>query len=303
MIIFFHFFNFKPHFILPKKLFDIQKKIIYKSIIFTLIACILLLPLNIWFITSKKIIVEKKTPIQIIFDVSLSMASNDISPSRFISAKNSLLKLLDKLNWYNISIITFSGLPLVYIPFSSDTNWIIKKFEKTNLWDFPPVSDFLWTAIWDALLLAINNLNKINKNNTEKNWIIILLTDWDSNKWYDPMQVLPLIKNKVSIFTLWVWQNNYIIWQDKWNDSVYTNINTQLLEDIANKTNWAFYRILETKNFDEFFDNIGNIIKQKEKQKIENQYLYLNDYLLYLILFCLLSLIIIKAKKPKSNES
>jgi hypothetical protein len=60
---------------------------------------------------------------------------------------------------------------------------------------------------------------------------------------------------------------------------------------------------LETKNFDEFFDNIGNIIKQKEKQKIENQYLYLNDYLLYLILFCLLSLIIIKAKKPKSNES
>ncbi|MFA5748351.1 MAG: VWA domain-containing protein, partial [Candidatus Absconditabacterales bacterium] len=278
-------------------------KIIYKSIIFTLITCILLLPLNIGFITSKKIIVEKKTPIQIIFDVSLSMASNDILPSRFISAKNSLLKLLDKLNGYNISIITFSGLPLVYIPFSSDTNGIIKKFEKTNLGDFPPVSDFLGTAIGDALLLAINNLNKINRNNTEKNGIIILLTDGDSNKGYDPMQVLPLIKNKVSIFTLGVGQNNYIIGQDKWNDSIYTNINTQLLEDIANKTNGAFYRILETKNFDEFFDNIGNIIKQKEKQKIENQYLYLNDYLLYLILFCLLSLIIIKAKKPKSNES
>ncbi|MFA5747602.1 MAG: hypothetical protein WC872_00645, partial [Candidatus Absconditabacterales bacterium] len=74
LIIFIYFFNFKPHFILPKKLFNIQKKIIYKSIIFTLITCILLLPLNIGFITSKKIIVEKKTPIQIILYFSLSMA-------------------------------------------------------------------------------------------------------------------------------------------------------------------------------------------------------------------------------------
>jgi uncharacterized protein YegL len=56
-----------------------------------------LIPLQIKFITDKQIIVEKKLPVQILLDVSLSMAAQDIQPSRFTSAKNSLMKLVEKL--------------------------------------------------------------------------------------------------------------------------------------------------------------------------------------------------------------
>jgi len=149
---------------------------------FILIISILVLPLDLQFVSDKKIITEKILPVQIIFDVSLSMAADDIQPSRYDSAKAALLKLIQTLDGYNISLIAFSGIPFIYIPFSTDTNAIISKFQDTNLGDFPPTDNFLGTAIGDALLLGINNLDKIRLQDPEYPGIIILITDGDSNK-------------------------------------------------------------------------------------------------------------------------
>lgn len=295
LVVVLYFFNFNPKFIIPKNNINLPRFFFYKTILIILTISTVLLPLDYRRVSDKVIVKEKNLPIQILFDVSLSMAANDIQPSRYVAAKDSLIKLIKELDWYNISIIIFSWIPFVYSPFSTNSDAIVTKFDKTNLWDFPPTMDFLGTAIWDAMILWIQNLEKIKLKDQEQPWLIILLTDWDSNKWYDPMQVIDIaVKKQVPIFTLWVWTSNYVIWIDNIWQEVRTSINIPLLQEIANKSWWDFYRILEKQSFDVIFDRIAKLIKQQEKQRVEKKYIYLNDYLMSLVVLCLLSLISVR---------
>lgn len=292
------FFNFKPKFIFPTKYFDQNKYILFKIVNLLLVLSILILPLDLQFVSDKKIITQKILPVQIIFDVSISMAADDIKPSRYDAAKTALLKLMTTLEGYNISLIAFSGIPLIYIPFSTTTEATIAKFQDTNLSDFPPTEDFVGTAIGDALLLGIRNLDKIRLQDPDYPWIIILITDGDSNKWYNPLQVLSIIqKKKVPVFALGVGESDYLIGYDKRWSPVQTSINIPLLQEVTRQTWGEFYRVLQESNFDEFFSYLKDVIKAQEKQKIENQYLVLNQYLLVIMGICVVFLLYAKFKQ------
>ena len=287
---FFFFFNKKPKFLLPFSFFN--KKRWFFSVFLSLILffSVLLLPLRFSFIRDKQIVVEKDVPIQIIFDVSLSMAATDIEPSRFIAAKKSLIELVDKLDWYYISLLVFSGKPFIYIPFSSDSSSIISKLETMNLWDFPPVPDFLWTAIGDALLLGVSNVEYFSNQEIYNPWIVILITDGDSNVGFDPLQVLSYYqKIGVSLFVLWVGKENYVIGRDSWNTNIVTDINVSLLQNLAKKTGWKFYRVLWENSFDVFFEEIIEDVFIYQQEKVQYTFWELNTYILYII-FCWLTI-------------
>ena len=102
------FFNQRPKFLVPISHLKQKYRYTYTFLLGLLLTCVLLLPLRISFVTDKQIIVEKNIPIQIILDVSLSMAANDLKPSRFVAAKTSLISLIKQLDGYPISLITFS---------------------------------------------------------------------------------------------------------------------------------------------------------------------------------------------------
>ena len=132
-------------------------KVFYRGIVVSII----LLPLEMGFVSSKSVIVDKPLPVQIILDVSLSMSAYDINPSRFSAAKTSLAELIRRLDGYDVSLITFSGIPFVAVPFSHDTQAVLAHVEKMSLSDFPPVKEFLGTALGDALLLGVKNLQSV----------------------------------------------------------------------------------------------------------------------------------------------
>lgn len=285
----FFFFNKKPSFLVPTNYLKQKTRYIYTSLLWLLIVSILLLPLRISVISDKKVVVEKNLPIQIVLDVSLSMAANDLSPSRFFAAKKSLISLVHQLDGYQISLITFSWKPFVYIPFSSSSSAIISKLQSMNLGDFPPVKDFLWTAIGDAMLLGVQNLQQFSHQETYKPWIVILITDGDSNIGFDPMQVISYYqKTQVPLYILGVGQENYLIGRDSWNDAVTTNINLTLLQQLADTTSGKFYRVLGNQSFDDFFTELFQNIIDQQQQKIENIFWTLNDYLMYIIFVLLL---------------
>jgi hypothetical protein len=72
-----------------------------------------------------------------------------------------------------------------------------------NLGDFPPVKEFLGTALGDALLLGVSNLQQFSHNDTYKPGIVILITDGDSNIGFDPTQVISYYqKTQVPLFIL-----------------------------------------------------------------------------------------------------
>ncbi|EKD25591.1 MAG: hypothetical protein ACD_80C00012G0007 [uncultured bacterium (gcode 4)] len=289
------FFNQKPNFIVPMKHMKQRSRFAYNILLWLLVVSVVLLPLRISLISDKQVVVEKNLPIQIILDVSLSMAANDLQPSRFVAAKTSLISLIKQLDGYQISLITFSWKPFVYIPFSSSSWAIAAKLQSMNLGDFPPVKDFLWTAIGDAILLGVGNLQQFSHQETYKPWIVILITDGDSNIWFDPMQLVSYYQRmQVPIFVLGVGQENYLIGRDAWNDPITTDINITLLQQLADKTWWKFYRILGEKTFDEFFTELSQNIVTHQQQNIKNIFWELNDYLIYILVFSLFWLLIFR---------
>ena len=278
------FFNARPKFLVPIKYLNQKIWFIYTILLWLLLFCVVLLPLRISLVTDRHVVVEKNIPIQIILDVSLSMAANDLSPSRFFAAKSSLISLIQKLDWYYVSLITFSWKPFIYIPFSFSSSAIITKLQSMNLGDFPPVKDFLWTAIGDALLLGTENLQQFAHQETYKPWIVILITDGDSNIGFDPIQVVSYYqKTQVPLFVLGVGQENYLIGRDTWNQNIVTDINLPLLQQLTDKTWGKFYRVLGQKSFDDFFTELLQNIVAHQQQKIQNIYWNLNDYLIYFI--------------------
>lgn len=257
--------------------------------------CVLLLPLRISFVSDKQVLAEKNLPVQIILDVSLSMAANDLQPSRFAAAKKSLISLVQQLDWYTISLITFSWKPFIYIPFSSSSSAIVAKLQSMNLGDFPPVKDFLGTAIGDALLLGAENLQQFVHQEIYKPWIVILITDGDSNVWFDPLQVVSYYqRTQVPLFVLGVGESNFLIGRDARNSDIITTINLPLLRELADKTWGKFYRVLSGDTFDVFFNQLSQNIISHQQQKIQNILRELNDYLIYLLVSALFWLLIFR---------
>jgi len=277
-----YFFNLKPKFIIPFSKISFWN-VIDRFLFWIVFVLILILPLQIQFLSWKTLIQEKVVPLQILFDVSLSMAADDIDPSRFDAAKSAVMSLLNEMKWYYISLIAFSGAPFVYIPFSSDQKSLSYKLENTTFADFPPDPDFVGTAIGDALILAIDNLSKLDF--LDPAGVIILITDGDSNMWYDPKDVLPFLQKKnIPVFVLWVWEQNYLIGYDYFDTAIKTSINVPLLELLAKETGGKFYRVLWKSDFSIVFDEIFDLLHKQEKELVVDEYFNLNDILFVMLI-------------------
>lgn len=288
------FCNFKPKFILPSRYIDARLLILRRIFIRISLCIVVVLPLRFSFVRDQHIVVEKDFPVQVVLDVSLSMSATDFVPSRFAVAKQSLISLVQSLDGYAVSFITFSWKPFVYIPFSSDVSALVAKLDMMNLGDFPPVQDFLWTAIGDALLLAVSNLQQFFDQETYKPGIVILVTDGDSNLGFDPMDIVKFYqKIHVPLYILWVGQENFLIWHDWRNDAIMTDIHPAFLEDLADVTWGKFYRILDAESFDYFLQDFLADVVARQRQTIQKTYRELNSYLVYLLVCTILGLLVL----------
>lgn len=283
-----------PNYFVPFNLINKKYYFFEKILLFWILWLVIIIPLNINFKSEKKLNSLKTMNVQILFDVSLSMTADDIQPSRFEWAKNSVISLVKNLEGYNISMIAFSGIPFVRMPFSNENEVIVSKLWKMLHSDFPPADNFVWTAIWDAILLWMDNLLK-NNQDEKSPWVIILLTDWDSNKWSRPEQASLISKSKnIPIYTLWMWNSDYLVWRDYFDNEVNTTINIPLLELISKNSWWKFYRVLTEDDFSSIFKEIEQIIKSKELPNIYYEYKSLNLYIYQLLILFLLFYIFIK---------
>ncbi|MBC7503756.1 VWA domain-containing protein, partial [Candidatus Gracilibacteria bacterium] len=63
--------------------------------------------------------------IMIVFDISLSMLAEDVSPNRITVAKNVVRNFISSRTGDRIGLIIFSGKPFVSVPFSTDYRGIL----------------------------------------------------------------------------------------------------------------------------------------------------------------------------------
>jgi len=265
-----------------------------KFLLFLIVLIVALIPFNIWIYQWIKIQKVPTLNIEVLFDVSLSMTAKDMQPDRFTLAKQSLIEFINSLDSnYNIWMITFSGIPFVYIPISDDKKALIWKISHMSMADFPPTLNFVWTAIWDAILLWVDQLVKYTHKKIQP-WVLLLLTDGDSNKWVKVQDAIKYAKqHKIPIFVWAIWKDTkYIVGEDVYWNQVPTSINFELLKKIAKETWWAYQRIQSKEDFIKILSKLSNYVKTYEQVKKEYQYMYLNYYF-YWILFVLLVLYLV----------
>jgi len=273
-----YFFSYKPRFVAPRT----RQTQLYKVITIVAMMAMILLPLNIQFPQSSQAKTIYQTPIQILFDVSLSMAANDIQPSRFAIAKTMVDNLLQWWNNYPTSTILFSGIPFVHMAFGTHTDSARAKWATTHLGQFPPVPQFVWTAIGDALLLGIQNM----ENNGFGSGIMILITDGDSNIWYDPNEVLGIFQKKnIPLYTIGIWQwDDFTVWYDYFGGEILTTYNPEFLEKLSAATSWKSWIIQTNDDTKIVTEKIIETIQSRTITTTEYPIFSLNMILIFILI-------------------
>ena len=255
---------------------------------------------------------EKKlkwVDIVLAFDTSLSMLAEDMKPNRITVAKNTVEGFISKLRpWDRFSLVVFSWRAFTYVPLSLDMN-IIKTFVSyisTNLIN-QNIIGLNWTWIWNAILSSIAKFD----DTPWRQKIIILMTDWESNRWISPISSAKLAEEMwIKIYSIWIWEKDWSIvpyltqdWEKEhiknpdW--SLYlTFLDEDPLRMISMQTNWKYFWANSKNLLEDVFDKIYELevweieISQKIKQK-ERYFdflllaflLYFLESILYLSLF------------------
>lgn len=252
--------------------------------------------MNIGFFSKKEIVVKNDVPVQILFDVSLSMLATDMQPSRFDVMKNAVGQLLLGLSEHPVSLIAFSGAPFVYSPFSVDAKSLLFKWNAMDFSDFPPDPSFVGTAIGDALLLALNGFEDQALMSFSGSGVVVLITDGDSNMGIDPQQVLSFWeKYDFPIFVFAVGHEDYLLGYDYFDVPVMTSIDIALLREIADRSSGKFYRILSVEDFEKSVEAVLSHMEQHSSYTVVSYYYSINRILWYalwglLVVFLLLRL-------------
>lgn len=139
----------------------------------TLFALILAAARPVWGIELQK--VEKQgVAVMVVVDVSLSMAAQDIVPSRLERARLDLQELFAGLEGNDVGIILFAGQAFEYMPLTYDMQ-AAQVFARSITLDAVPIPG---TAIGDALTMAMSVLDDVGSDNR----VIVALSDGENHE-------------------------------------------------------------------------------------------------------------------------
>lgn len=240
--------------------------------------------------------------IEIVFDISKSMVAEDLSPSRIEVAKKVVSDFVWWLHSDRVWMILFAGKPFQSIPLSYDYSFIQDFTSKISVETINQNHKLLWgTAIWDGLILAADILSK-DKSEREK--IIILITDGEANQWINPALALSYIQDKwIKVYSIGVGKNEetYIITHVTWwfrQKTLIEGVDEALLRKISISTGWRYFRADSPETFASILQTIWALEKkQLEYEVIETQSSQKNFFLFLLFLDLLLLVYIVLIKK------
>ena len=205
--------------------------------------------------------------IMLCMDVSGSMGSRDISPSRLDAAKEVAVEFVRNRPADRIGLVIFSGESFTQCPLTTDRNTLITQIENLESRKF--LAD--GTVIGEGLATAADRLSKSNSATK----IIILLTDGKEDapptRLIDPLTTLGIVKTKgIKVYTIGLSAapstfvevtNN----PKKKKDSGPNVPDEDLLRRISNETGGKYFRARDLEGL----KNVYTEINKLEKSNIE----------------------------------
>ncbi len=231
--------------------------------------------------TRLEIVKRKGVDIIIAVDVSKSMLSTDIKPSRLEKAKKEIKDLLNILEGDRIALIVFSGNAFVQCPLTIDYA-AMEMFTDILSPDLIPRPG---TAIGSAIREAIRAF----PDSTSKYKVLILMTDGEDHATQETRQAIQEAKeHNIRIFTIGfgspagslipVYDENGNMTgykKDEKGNYITSRLNAELLQEIAGETGGKFY--LATSGSRELKEIYRHIQKMEKQEINERQYAHFED--------------------------
>lgn len=212
--------------------------------------------------------------IMLALDISKSMDSKDIPPSRLAVAQSVAKKFIGGRLYDRIGMVIFSGEPRSLCPLTTDYEMLNELVDEVS-------SDLIktsGTAIGNALGLCINRLREIDS----KSKVAILISDGDNTAGnLDPVISALLAKTfGVRVYTIAVGSNK----------NVTEKVDEGTLREIARVGEGKFFRAKDAKSLETIFEEINLLEKVEIKQnKSRNVRDFYHSYLRLSIAFLLIS--------------
>jgi Ca-activated chloride channel homolog len=237
-------------------------------------------------------------------DVSNSMTAEDIKPSRLESAKQEILKLIDKLQNDRIGLIVFAGEAYIQLPLTPDYS-AAKLLLSTINTDVVPVQG---TAIGSAIHLAAKSY--VGGENKYK--VLIIITDGENHEDDAITETKNAASEGIIIHTVGmgstlgspipVYQNNNQVGYKKAQDgsTVLTKLDEAGLQQIASAGHGIYLQA--TNRQDELYTILKEIAAMEKKEyasKVFTEYEDRFQYFLGFALFLLTTEFFISERKNK----
>ncbi len=236
----------------------------------------------------------------IALDVSKSMLSTDVKPSRLDLAKQCVNLLIDRLNDNNrVGLVLFAGQAFLQMPLTSDAA-ASKMYVSNASPDAVPIQG---TVIADALNLCDNSLDTKEK----KYKAVVLISDGEDHDPKSEDAIKQLYAHGVIVYTIGIGTtegspimepgtNTYKT--DANGQTVITKLNEQELSNIAQQTGGTYFHL---DNSFSTANDVANALDGMEKKMIsgagDRQYASFAPFFIAMIILLLIAEIFIPETK------
>lgn len=220
---------------------------------------------------------RKGIDLMIAIDLSNSMLAEDLQPNRLLRAKQSISKLIDRLEGDRIGLVVFAGDAYVQLPITTDYS-AAKLFLSTINTDIVPTQG---TAIGKAISLCIKSFDY--SNNQSK--AIILITDGENHEDNATEKAQEAKDLDILVHTIGMGseqggpipikkRNGQISYQkDNDGNTIVTRINEDMLKKIAQAGGGSYIRAQSTQTgLDKLFKEISKMEKSNIETKVFKDY-------------------------------
>jgi Ca-activated chloride channel family protein len=243
--------------------------------------------------------------LMIAIDLSNSMLAEDLQPNRLMRAKQSISKLIDRLQGDRIGLIVFAGEAYVQLPITTDYS-AAKLFLSTINTSIVPTQG---TAIGKAIELSIKSFDLEN----DQNKAIIVITDGENHE--DDAIEKAKEAEDLGIFVHAIGmgsedggpipiksRNGRITGyqKDKEGNTVITTLNEDMLKQIAQAGGGSYIRANSTQSgLNALFKEINKMEKKEIGSKVFTDYKDRFQWFIGLAIILLLIETLIKGRKNK----
>ncbi len=207
----------------------------------------------------------------IALDLSRSMLTDDVAPSRLDVARTVTSQLLDSLNGESVGLVVFAGTAFVQVPLSPDYQ-IIREFMPSLDTGYLPQGGSDYSRMLDAALEGFSDT-------PDRDRYLIVLSDGESSVEGWESRLDAMTKRDIHVLSIGIGtdkgafipdpQGGYVV--DSNGDTVHSKLMPATLQALANRTNGEYLNASALKDAGDVKSLLQKTVETGRKGRVNNE--------------------------------